>query len=242
MKDKVIYTCMFGAYDDLKDPEIIRDEYDYICFSNILKQSDFKVWKIIKMKESFSNNVLLSRYPKLCPHLFLKDYTYSIYLDSNIEITGDYLYSKVSELIKKNILISLIKHPLRDCIYEEAKVCIEQGIDNVSNINSLISILKGNKYPLKNGLFENNIIFRQHNNEQIKKVAIEWWYLFLNYARRDQLSLCYLLWKNNISIALFMNEGLSARNNVDFHYKTHKKNYYLSFIRRLKKITNNLLK
>ena len=34
MNKNVIYTCLTGNYDGLKQPKYIYDGYDYICFSN----------------------------------------------------------------------------------------------------------------------------------------------------------------------------------------------------------------
>ena len=38
MNKKVIYTCLVGNYDVLRQPLAIDESYDYICFSNDIKE------------------------------------------------------------------------------------------------------------------------------------------------------------------------------------------------------------
>ena len=54
--------------------------------------------------------------------------------------------------------------------------------------------------PRNYGLNETNIIYRKHNSKKIKKIMTEWWNMIKNYSKRDQLSLSYILWKNNIPV------------------------------------------
>ena len=50
-----IYTAFTGDYDTLKEPEVIDENCDYICFTdNPNLESD--TWKIIQMDESTLDN------------------------------------------------------------------------------------------------------------------------------------------------------------------------------------------
>ncbi|WP_319589880.1 glycosyltransferase domain-containing protein [uncultured Draconibacterium sp.] len=237
---KAIYTTLVGDYDTLKDPECIADDWDYICFSNNLRSDQFKIWEIRKIPFYHSNNSVLSRFPKLNPHKVLPEYDYSIYLDSNIQITGEYIYNKADKLISQKQLISIIKHPLRNCIYDEAEICKNDGLESKKNINELISFLKQENYPKEVGLFENNLIFRNHMDSQIINLSNSWWDMYLRFAKRDQLSLCYLLWKNKISCSSFMPESKSTRNHEDFLYNAHKSNMIKSLRTRYRILKNKL--
>jgi hypothetical protein len=46
-KKKVIYTCIFGNYDLLRDPLIVNEKWDYICFTDQDIKSN--VWIIEKI-------------------------------------------------------------------------------------------------------------------------------------------------------------------------------------------------
>ena len=58
--------------------------------------------------------------------------------------------------------------------------------------------------------FENNIIFRTHN-ERVKEVDTMWWKLYEQNTRRDQLTLYYVLWKMpDVKTALLLPKGESS--------------------------------
>ena len=77
----VIYTSIFGSYDGLI-PQPQFKGVDYICFTD--KPFKSSKWKIITVSSKISDTTRKSRHPKILPHLYLKDYKYSIYIDGNI--------------------------------------------------------------------------------------------------------------------------------------------------------------
>lgn len=112
-----IYTAFTGDYDTLKEPEVIDENCDYICFTdNPNLESD--TWKIIQMEETTLDNNRKAKQYKLLPHKYLKDYKYSFWLDGTFRIKGS-----IREYIYKNIRASspmlCVVHTERDCVYEE---------------------------------------------------------------------------------------------------------------------------
>ncbi|MCD7978378.1 MAG: DUF616 domain-containing protein, partial [Tannerellaceae bacterium] len=85
MNKKVIYTCLVGNYDSLSQPGIVCEEFDYICFSNNIKEQKIGVWQIRPIPFFHGNKTRLSRYVKLNPHIVLPNYIYSLWIDANIE-------------------------------------------------------------------------------------------------------------------------------------------------------------
>lgn len=83
--------------------------------------------------------------------------------------------------------------------------------------------INGDKFPANYGLYEANIIYRKHNNEQIKKMCEEWWWFIKNLAKRDQLSLTYVCWKNNIPFITFLSKSY-RRKNDEIKVTPHLKN------------------
>lgn len=60
-------------------------------------------------------------------------------------------------------------------------------------------------------MYENNVIIYHPKDLTVQKICDEWWKeIYLN-SHRDQLSLTYILWKNNLKD--FINVGYSD----DFH-------------------------
>jgi len=235
---KTIYTTLIGNYDTLKDPSVVDSSWDYICFSNHLKQKDFCVWQIKPIENNEKLSPLeLSRYTKLMPHLFLPEYEQSIYIDSNIDITTHFLYERANELLENKHLISIPIHPTRDCIYEEIDKLIVRGKDQVSRLKKHYHFLEKEHYPKKHGLFENNVIYRKHKDSKIIALSELWWHTFLTYAKRDQLSFCYSLWKLNMTCTPFMPSDISDHRKCEhFYFSEHKHKSYHWFKKQLNKL------
>lgn len=166
--------------------------------------------------------VRTARYHKLFPNKLLKKYKYSIWIDSNIIITSNNLENKIKKLIRENKKISVNNHFERDCIYQEAKTCVDLQKDDPEIILKQVDYLQKQNYPQKNGLFETNIIFREHYNKIIIETMKDWWWMIENFSRRDQLSFNYVLWKNKLDCTKLF--PLNARlMSDDFVFTEHNK-------------------
>lgn len=237
----VIYTSLTGGYDALPIYDVIDSRFDYICFSNDYHDgSIIGHWKIRNIPNIAKDNVTLSRYPKLQPHKLLKEYEYSLWMDSNIIIKKNTIYDIVIERITEGNSWYGLPHPLRDCIYEDAKACLVGGIAKYKDICKVIKFLKEENYPANYGLFENNVILRQHNLHKIVEIDDYWWKFFISYIKRDQLSLFYIFWKFNFVPCILQNK--SSREDVALEYHLHKRSYKLRIKRKLNKIINYILK
>ena len=191
----IVYTCITGKYDELLEPEVITNNFDYICYTdNPNLTSD--VWEIRMIPNELSelSKPLINRYIKLHPHVFFEKYNLSIYVDGSILIKCDLNKFIETNNIKDNI-ITIPKHPDRDCIYDEAVAC-SHGKDTWANMKPQIDRYKEEGFPKNYGLTQNNIIVRKHNDEQCIDLMEKWWNEVRNGSHRDQLSLFYVLWKN----------------------------------------------
>lgn len=203
MKKRVVYTAIFGGYDKLLEPKYADPNIDYICFTDD-KNITSSVWRIIYINEEGfdGNNARLNRKYKFLPHVYFPEYEESLYVDGNIEITTKNL-SYAFEYALSNSDISIPKHADRDCIYEEAYACIRIKKGDPNKIEEQMLFYQSQGYPEKNGLYENNVIFRKHKNTLVKKVMNQWYEAITIHSGRDQLSLCYLLWLNSLSCKVF---------------------------------------
>lgn len=236
---KVIYTCIVGQYDDLLQPLIIDQEFDFICFSNDIPYRNVGVWEIRKIPYASSDFTRLSRYVKLMPHTVLKDYRYSIWIDANIQIVKHEFYTRINELIKDNILIAQVPHcqPFCDCIYEDMKMCLIKNKVFIFNVLRQYKHLRNENFPHHYGLYENNLIIRKHNDNKVKQLSIEWWNEYCRYSKRDQFSLVYIYWKYGFKPHLIWGNNKCARNIDCLKYYVHKNlhstnifNYYTNRI------------
>lgn len=198
MNKKVIYTAIFGNYDDLIEPLHKEANVDYICFTDNLDIKS-KKWTV-RYVDNYSNesyNMLNRRY-KFFPNKFLPEYEQSLYIDGNIQLVNDDYAKLFDEALKCND-IAIPIHAERNCIYDEANACLKFKKGEPEKIEKQMRFYKSVGYPENNGLLENNIIFRRHNDVNIVALMSEWFEILTIHSSRDQLSLCYLLWKNNIN-------------------------------------------
>lgn len=218
-----IYTANVGNYDQLRQPYLPKkymDDFDFIYFSNELERDFLGVWEVRKYNIQENDNTRIARYIKLHPHILLKEYKYTIWIDSNIEIIGNTLYQVAKEFVQKKVLISSLKHPSWDCAYIDGYYCVRYDKDSFKKIKMHLDYLHSKNYPRNNGLFETQILFRNNENEVVKNINDEWWELMQQFSRRDQLSINYLLWKNNLlPNYIFGDKG--SRNHPDIAYHNH---------------------
>lgn len=215
-KEYVVYTSLFGDYDKLSEIKDTDELCDYICFTD---QENLSVpgWDIRIIKHA-SDPVLMNRMYKMLPHQHLNNYNKSLYVDSNIVVSG-----KLSTLIDMYVNkqdISIPKHFMRNCSYSEASFCYENDKINGTTYDYIIKkVYRFHGFPENFGLGENNIIIRTHKSKALNQAMEQWWDMFINIARRDQLLLMFILWQHQIKFG-FMQE--SARNkNLYFDYRLH---------------------
>lgn len=204
MIKKVIYTTIFGGYDNLVEPHFVPDGWDFVCFTDDDIESD--VWNIVKVKTFYNDNTRNAKQFKVLPHRHLSEYDYSIFIDGNMTIRNN-----PDELIKNYLNTSNIaffdhnKNLLdpRDCIYKEAEVIFEFGKrngnykDNPVLIRNQIQKYFDKGYPKNNGLITGMVILRRHNEKDCIRAMEDWWTEIKYNSRRDQLSFNYVAWKNN---------------------------------------------
>ncbi|MFC6733727.1 glycosyltransferase domain-containing protein [Haladaptatus sp. GCM10025893] len=192
-KKIVVYTAIFEDYDYLHDPKVPNENIDYLCFTdNPSLKSD--IWSFVLYEDNAHSPNLKNRKVKILPHKFdiLQRYNYSVYIDGNIQITKD-----ISELVDRYSCTKFAcpKHYLRDCVYEEARACIEGGKGNQRRIRRQIARYKKEGFPEHYGLSANSILFRNHNDTNVQALSEAWWKELQNESGRDQLSLPYISWK-----------------------------------------------
>lgn len=217
----VIYTAITGGYDRLVQPMVTDDRIDFVCFTEDVKDNEIGVWHIRKIDYTNKDKTRIARFVKLNPHILLPDYKYSLWIDANVRITHEYIYERIFSLINNEVELASINHWGRNCLYEEAKICIAANKDSIYKILQSIIFLKINKYPHNNGLCETNVVFRNHSSNTVMQFNQLWWKLLCKYSKRDQLGFNYCLWKLAVGMEFFLEEGYSARNHFAFEYVKH---------------------
>ncbi len=192
----VVYTTIIGDYDK----NIVKSTYydpniDIVVFTDN-KTIRAKDEKIVLVDKTTMDNSRYSRLFKINPHLYFKNYKYSLWLDGHISIIGN-----IREMINNNISndiftgIAFLQHPNRNCLYREALECVKQHKDRTEIIQTQIDRYIKEGMPNNNGLIRGGVIFREHNNPTVIKIMENWWYEVLHGSKRDQISFNYVIWK-----------------------------------------------
>ena len=217
MNKKVVYTSVFGCTEEnnyhLHNPDVKLDEYDFVCFTD---NPNFKsdLWDVRLVKPLYDDGARNAKRYKLKPHVFLKEYDISVWVDIEVKITRD-IDSVVTDMLSENNL-AILNHELcgrtvsgdlnvRKCVYEEARFIQWLGDnnpkkvykDNMDIIHTQVDRYKKEGYPENNGLARTTVMFMRHNEDDVKRQMDTWWEEMKYGSRRDQISFNYSAWKNN---------------------------------------------
>jgi hypothetical protein len=214
-KKYVVYTVITGGFDAVKQPVVIDDRFDYVLFTDNVVESQIGVWSVRPIDYKNTDSRVQSRYPKIYPTKVLSEYTASLYIDGNIQITSKYVYDRCVELVEKGVEWSGIKHQGRTGLYNEINAIIGLGWVHDYDVIDWYKFLKREAFPDTLGMLENNIIFRRHCNS-VQKVSECWGSVCVQEQRvkRDQFSLMWAIWKTGkLNMALFLDADENAWNN-----------------------------
>lgn len=213
---------MIGGYDDIYQPEVTDERYDYFLFCDCFKEEKVGIWNVKKVPYINDDKTRIARYVKTHPHELLPEYDATIWIDANISIISCELYERGIDLLNKDINVAGIKHPFRDCIYDEAFVVLANGLEYERIINKWCHFLRQSEYPRHNGLFESNVLYRRNN--QVTNNANDLWWSYINhYSRRDQLSLNFVLTHYDIGQCYLLGNDEHCRNSNNITVRNHKK-------------------
>lgn len=241
MKPFAIYSAMVGAYDQIRQPEVIDPRFDYILFTDDVSKKEIGVWEVRPIdvsnlpEDEFSavhrnNPTRICRYVKTHAHTLLPEYEASVWMDSNIQIRTQEAYDRVVKMYGEGELIASMEHSWRNCIYEEMYTVLNHQLEDEAIVLEWGHKLRLAHYPKGQGLFETNVIFRRHCSE-IAAFNDDWWQCIEHYSKRDQLSFNFVLWQRGIVCASFMRypepymptleNRLNSTNTTAFSYVWH---------------------
>tara|TARA_Y100000361_G_C11075704_1_gene298160 strand:+ start:44 stop:736 length:693 start_codon:yes stop_codon:yes gene_type:complete len=219
---KVIYTTIFGDYDDLLEPTFKPDGYDFVCFTDSDLKSD--TWEIRKVLPLYNDPTRSAKKYKILPHRFLSEYDYSFFVDGNIlvrenpdDIINQYLIDYNMAMFDHN---KCEIYDRRNCVYQELQAILHLGQqngkykDNPQLMINQVQKYQKEGYPQNNGLVCCMIMSRKHNEPDVIQTMEDWWIEIKHHSRRDQLSFNYVAWKNNFNFVYMGNEDV--RNNKWF--------------------------
>lgn len=178
--NKTVYTALIGNYEELKEPTVISDGWDYVCYTDQPITSD--VWKIIPV--TFTGDPQrFARKIKILFHQYVYS-EYSLWLDAAFQINVDlnYFWGRGFKLP-----FSCPKHPVRDCVYLEVKSCLVNGRGDAEQV-----IRQGDKYkelgiPYFNGVITSGVLLRQRT-KICMELCEKWHEELQEHSVRDQIA------------------------------------------------------
>lgn len=232
-KKIVIYTAIFGSYDGLL-PQRRFPGVDYVCFTDQSFKSN--TWKVINVEPQMDNDGMDNRRVKLLPHLFLKDYDISIYIDGNFIVRRNPI--PLVERVLADFPMAAFDHnqtkdDKRNCVYEEAEALYKmekEGNPRESSvrIKQQIDKYRSEGYPANNGLIKGGILIRKHHEPTVIKVMEGWWEELQKESHRDQLSFNYVAWKHQFSHQVI--EGNLRNHEYFYMIGVHRKDYTKKYL------------
>ncbi len=203
--DVVIYTAIFGPYNDLIPQKKIPG-ISYVCFTDQPFKS--RSWKVIRVRPEFDDNTRNNRQYKILPHKYLSEYKYSVYMDGNFLVRRNILSFLAYQLSNCSMLIfdHAQSNDSRNCLYDEYEAVIKLGEekgyfkDDPEVMKKQINRYRAEGYPEQNGLISAGVLIRRHNEPEIIELMETWWAELEKGSKRDQLSFNYAAWKCNFSL------------------------------------------
>lgn len=181
-----VYTAIAGYYDYLR-PQVTDENCEFFCFADSF-QPQVAPWKIQPLPNVLESGALNSRVPKLLPHFYF-DSEFTIWQDGTKVLTRP-----PTEVINQlgDCDLALLRHPCRDCVYQEAEVCLREGIGNPDEIRRMVAAYREEGYPEHAGLWYGGVIVRRNNALQDFNEA--WFREFRRFrTNRDQFSLAHTI-------------------------------------------------
>ena len=220
-----IYTCISDGYDNLTEP-VYKNEYmDYYVVTEaaIPHQS---MWNKIDLKSVNTvrnlDKIRKARYIKLHPHELFPDYEYSLWIDGNVCVMAD-IIPMLLAMIQSGKKMGCHLHPHRNRLKTEAKAIssLKRKVDPEKMMQQVSDYYRKG-YADECSIFETTVLLRKHNDKNVQKIMSDWWSQIKKYTTRDQLSLHYVLWANQLSMSDIFILGHNLKLNPRIRYFTHR--------------------
>jgi len=174
----IVYSAIYGGYDEVKQQPLKSVP---VLFSD----REASTWDTRIVDRPEQHPRMRAKYFKCNPHKELVC-DVSVWIDGSATIRHPSFEDWCIEQLGDND-IALIKHPERDCIYDEANYCQfmqkYQGVPVVEQVQEY----QKQGYPAHAGLWACGLLIRRHN-DRIKQFNRMWWRHNKKYTYQDQLS------------------------------------------------------
>lgn len=187
----VVFTCLFGNYETLNEQPVAKaSRVPFVCFTDRPDLAP-ETWTTRIVEPLALDPARESRRVKILPHLFLGDFTESIYLDATciLKKTPEELLSTYLPSGSPNFVC--LRHPFRDCVYDEAEEVLRADMDPEARVREQMDHYSSRHFPRHAGLIAGTFLLRRHLKKDVIRHGEAWFSHVLRYSKRDQLSFTF---------------------------------------------------
>ncbi|MEO0751858.1 MAG: glycosyltransferase domain-containing protein [Pseudomonadota bacterium] len=181
-----VFSAIVGAYDDMKEPTVPVDGVDFFMFTDGAVPPG-SIWQKRGLDYVDADPTRSARFVKTHPHLYFADYDYAIWMDANLALNAH--PRDLLAMVDADKPVHSWKHPLRICVFEEARTCMELNKDELETVEADLARLRAEGFPRHAGLIETSVVVTTMAHPGVTKLYTEWWARIDGGSRRDQLSL-----------------------------------------------------
>lgn len=188
-----VYTALYGDLDQLPEqPVRSKSALDFIAFVGDPRLTS-DTWTVRHLPPRLpGDSVRSARFAKLHPHLLLKEYDASLYIDCTVLLkrTPEALFDGL--LFGQTETMACLRNSYRDNVADEALAIVDLGYgDPEACLRQLIAYAHA-RYRGDVPLMWTGLLLRFHHDARVVAAMETWWEHVLRYSRRDQLSFSYV--------------------------------------------------
>lgn len=211
-KSICVYTTLFGDIDNLLPIVSNKSNLDFICFTD--RPREAMGWDLRIVKPEYSSQNLSAKIYKILPHKHLPEYEHSLFVDANTLFLGR--LDLLTRMCRSSGDFVMWRHPFRRDVFREGIAIITSKRHEPKKLIAQIEGYSKDGLPNDTGLTEGSFIWRSHTNKEICTFMENWWDQIINGSNRDQVSLGYLMWRDQIKPQVFPASLGSSRSNIFF--------------------------
>ena len=214
----VIYTSLFGNYDNLPPLLATCSWIDFVCFTD--QPLTDTEWAVRQSPRTTDNDNLEAKRYKVLPWEYLDGYDYSLYVDANTLFYGN-LDVLVQNYLLGNDFVGWAHPERHDLVAESFAIYLSSKFDKERTFHQLQTYID-NGVSTDIGLMEASFLWRRHNSSAVKNLMRVWWDHIVTHSQRDQVSLSYLMKSENFSANVLSESFGTVRDNCWFRKNPHR--------------------
>lgn len=194
----VIFTAQFGGADPVAPVLRPIPGVDHL----VLTDHHMRVprpWKVqvVDVPADLASDRLRNRYCKLHATRLLPTYDRSLYMDTHVQLTGDFT-TLLEDFVASGLPLGLIEHVHSRTVAEEMERSLRSGAvdpaDAERNWTRQRERQQAAGFRDDVGVYRGGVILRDHRQPVVARFEDAWWEELTQGVVRDQVALPFVLW------------------------------------------------